>query len=178
MADLFLIAAAAAEHGEAAEPTALGFTPGGWVALSMVALFVIMLVLRVPSLIGKALDSKIASIRALLDEAATLRKEAEALKAEYEAKLADAASSAERLTNAATDEARHIIAKAEADAAQLIARRERMAQDKIAAAGLAAEAELRSHAAEAAARAAGLLIKENHSAEADKSLVDQAIASI
>ena len=39
-----------------------------------------------PAAIGKALDKKIAAIRDQLDEAAALRKEAEALKAEYEAK--------------------------------------------------------------------------------------------
>ena len=39
-----------------------------------------------PAAIGKALDDKITLIRAQLAEAEALRKEAEALKAEYEEK--------------------------------------------------------------------------------------------
>ena len=62
-----------AEHH--AEPTAFGLTPPMWVALAMVAVFAILLWKRVPALIGKALDRKIAGIREQLDEAATLRAE-------------------------------------------------------------------------------------------------------
>ena len=60
----------------------------------------------------------------------------------------------------------------------LAARRRKIAEDKIAAAELAAVAELRAKAADAAAIAARGLIAENHSASADKALVDQAIAAI
>src|SRR5688572_13559652 len=81
-------------HGGAAghhvEPTAFGLTPPGWIALAMIAVFAILLWKRVPALIGRALDKKIAGIREQLDEAATLRAEAEALKAEYEARSAQA----------------------------------------------------------------------------------------
>jgi F-type H+-transporting ATPase subunit b len=53
-----------------------------------------------------------------------------------------------------------------------------MAEDKIAAAERAAVADLRARAADAATTAAGALIAENHTAAADKALVDQAIAGI
>ncbi len=72
-----------------------GFGPAGWVALAMLVVFAIAVWKKVPSAIGKALDKKIAAIREQLDEAAALRKEAEALKAEYEAK-AEAADSRSR----------------------------------------------------------------------------------
>ena len=52
----------------------------------MVVVFAIMIWKKVPGAIGGALDSKIALIRDQLAEAESLRKEAEALKAEYEAK--------------------------------------------------------------------------------------------
>ena len=80
------------------------------------------------------------------------------------------------------DHARHeaeaIVAKAEADTTETIARREKMAEDKIAAAERGAVAELRAKAADAAAVAARGLIARNHGADADKALVDQAIGSI
>jgi F-type H+-transporting ATPase subunit b len=53
-----------------------------------------------------------------------------------------------------------------------------MAEEKIAAAERGAVAELRAKAAQAAASAARGLIAQNHSAKADKKLVDEAIGSI
>ena len=60
----------------------------------------------------------------------------------------------------------------------MIARREKMAEDKIGAAERGVVSELRAKAAEAAAAAAGALIAAKHDAKADKSLVDEAIAGI
>lgn len=178
MADLGLLGVLAEAAGEAAEPTALGFGPGAWVAWSMVALIAIMLYLKVPALVGGMLDKKIAGIRALLDEAAKLKREAEALKAEYDGKLASAASDARAMTAAAEEEAARIVAQAEADATALIARREKMAEDKIAAAERAAIDELRARTAIAATTAARQIIASSHGAAQDKALVDSAIAGI
>jgi F-type H+-transporting ATPase subunit b len=178
MLDLNLLAEAAHGAAEHAEASALGLGPGGWVALSMIALIAIMLYLKVPALVASMLDKKIEGIRKMLDEAATLRSEAEALKAEYERKVANATKHAEELRTAAEHEATLIVEKARTDAAALVARREKMAEDKIAAAERAAVADLRAKAAEAAAVAARGLIRENHSAAADKALVDQAISGI
>ena len=72
--------------GPEAEPTFLGLDPGGWVALAMLAVFAVLIWKKVPGAIGKALDDKIRLIRDQLAEAEALRKEAEALKAEYEKK--------------------------------------------------------------------------------------------
>ena len=56
--------AAAVEHVGAAEhhalPTALGLDAPQWIALAMVVVFAILIWKRVPALIGKALDTKIA----------------------------------------------------------------------------------------------------------------------
>lgn len=179
MLDFALLAAAAegaAEHHET--PTALFLTPGGWVALALLALVGIMIYMKVPALVAGMLDKQIADIRSQLDEAATLRKEAEALKAEYNKKLAGAAKDAESLKAAAEAEAKLIVAKAKTDAEALIARRAKSAEEKIAAAERNAIAELRAQAAEAAAQAARALIAKGHSASADRKLVDEAIAGI
>jgi F-type H+-transporting ATPase subunit b len=181
MADTVLnLLSAAAEHaGEHAEPMAFGFvTPGMWVALAMTVLILVAIWMKVPGLVASMLDSKIAGIKHMLDEAATLRKEAEALKAEYQQKIADAEKLAAEFKTAAEHEAQMIIAKAETDAIALVARREKMAEEKIAAAERTAIAELRTKAAAAAATAARGLIAQNHTAQADKTLVDQAIAGI
>lgn len=179
MADFNLLAEAAhaaAEHH--AEVAAFGLAPPWWVALSMVFLIGVMIFLKVPSVVGSMLDKKIEGIRMMLDEAAQLRREAEALRAEYEAKVASASQHAEEMTKRAEDEALQIVEKARQDAEALVARRRKMAEDKIAAAELAAVSELRARAAEAAATAALGLIKENHSADTDKTLVDKVISEI
>ena len=160
------------------EPTFLGLDAGGWVALAMLAVFALLIWKKVPGAIGRALDDKIALIRNQLAEAESLRKETEALKAEYEAKAASADKDREALMVRARHEADEIVAKAKADAEALVERRTRMAEDKIAAEERAAVEQLRSAAADAAAKATAKIIAERHDAATDAKLVDQAIKEI
>jgi F-type H+-transporting ATPase subunit b len=161
-----------------AEPTALGLTPPAWIALAMLVVIGMLIWKKVPGAIAGALDSKIELIRSQLAEAESLRKEAEALKAEYEAKAASADKDREALLERARHEAEEIVANAKTDAEALIERRTRMAEDKIAAEERAAVDQLRTVAAEAAAKAAARLIAERHDATTDAKLVDQAIKEI
>lgn len=168
----------AAPEAHHVDPTAFYMNGAGWVSLAMIVVIALMIVKKVPAMIGRALDRKIASIRVQLDEAAKLRSEAEALKAEYERKATAAASEAETMLAHAREEAEGIVAKAKVDAAALIERRGKMAEDKIAAAERTAIAEVRAKAAAAASAAASALIAKGHNAAADKALVDQTIAGI
>jgi F-type H+-transporting ATPase subunit b len=178
MSSALLIAAAVAEAPEAAEPTAFWLNPGGWVALAVLVVFVLLIWKKVPAAIGRALDSKIALIRDQLAEAESLRKEAEALKAEYEAKAASVDKDREALLERAKHEATEIVAKAKTDAEALVERRTRMAEDKIAAEERTAIEQLRAAAANAATKAAAQLIAERHDAATDSQLVDRAIKEI
>lgn len=178
MLDLIFLAEAAHEGAVHAAPTAWGLTPGGWVAAAMLAVFGVMLWAKVPAIVASALDAKIAGIRSQLDEAAKLRAEAEALRDEYAKRLADAASHADAIRAGAEDEAKHIVAKAKADAEALIVRRQKIAEDKIGAAERAATDALRAKVADTAAAAAAGLIAQGHDAKADQGLVDEAIAGL
>jgi len=165
----------AAEH----EPTVLGiFDPGAMVAIAMLVVFAVFIWKKVPAAIGRALDDKIKLIRDQLAEAEALRKEAEALKAEYEKKAKSVDKDRKALLERAKHEADEIVAKAKVDAEALIERRTRMAEDKIAAEERAAIDEVRATAAEAASRAAARLISERHDAGSDEKLVDRAISEI
>ena len=177
LAALALLAAGAAAH-EAPEPAALGLTPPMWVALSMTVLIVLMLVLKVPGMMASGLDASIAQIKKQLEEAKALRAEAEKLRAEYAMRIANAEKDAAAMIDHARGEAEAIVAKAQADTATTLARREKMATDKIAAAERAAVAELRAKTAESATAAARKLIATHHNAKADKALVDEAIGGI
>jgi F-type H+-transporting ATPase subunit b len=178
MSNALLMAAVVAEVPEAAEPTAFSLNPGGWVALAILIVFVLLIWKKVPGAVGRALDSKIALIREQLAEAESLRKEAEALKAEYEAKSASADEDRKALLERAKHEAQEIVAKAKTDSEALIERRTRMAEEKIAAEERQAIDQLRSAAADAAAKAAAKIIADRHDAATDAKLVDQAIKEI
>ena len=169
------------QHGGApahAEPTALGLAAPAWISLAMLVVIAVMIWKKVPGAIARALDDKIALIRDQLAEAEALRKEAEALKAEYETKAKSADKDREALLERARHEADEIVAKAKTDAEALIGRRTRMAEDKIAAEERLAVEQLRATAADAAAKAAARLIAERHDAKTDEKLVNQAIGEI
>jgi len=169
-------------HGETVahtDPELLGLVPFQWVSMSMLVLLLIAFFgAKVHKTIAGGLDGKIAAIKTALDEAKALRAEAEALRAEYAAKIAGAEAHAESMLVGARREAEAIVAKAEADTTAMIARREQMARDKIGAAERQAVDELRAQAAQAATAAATGLIAERHDAAADRALADQAIAAL
>ena len=73
MADLMLLAAAAAEHGgEHAGPSAFGLAPVAWVSLAMIVLLAVAVWKKVPAMLTGMLDKSIAEIRHQLDEAKKL----------------------------------------------------------------------------------------------------------
>src|SRR5687767_11556198 len=169
-------AVATVEHGSEAahaEPSFYGVTAPMFIGLAMLVVFAILIWKKVPAAIGKALDSKIALIRDQLAEAEALRKEAEALKAEYQAKAQSAEAEAAAMIERAHLEAGEIVAKAKTDADALIKRRSRMAEDKIAAEERTAVKQLRAAAADSASRAAARLIAERDDPATDAKLVDQ-----
>jgi F-type H+-transporting ATPase subunit b len=147
------------------DPKAVGMDATAWVSLAMAVFIVILLVKKVPALIGGALDGRIAQIK-------------EQLKGEYEAKLAAAAGEADAMRKAAEHEAEVLIADAKVNAEALVARREKMAEDKIGAAERAAIVGIRAKAVNAATAAAAVLIAQGHDANADKVLVDNAISGL
>lgn len=168
-------------HGAAEEhvaPSALGFDATMLVALAMIAVIILALWKKVPAMIAGALDGQIAGIKQQLDQATALRAEAEAIKAEYEAKAKQAAKDAVDMKAAAEEEAKLIIANAKSDATALIGRRAKAAEEKIAAAERAAIADVRNTAASAASAAAAQLIATHHDAKTDAALIDQSISAL
>lgn len=163
------------EHGE---PAAFGLNAGGWIALAMLVVFGILLWGKSHKMVARALDGKIEAIRGKLAEAESLRKDAEDLKAEYEAKAKGVDKERKAMIARATKEADEIVLKAQSDTEALIERRGRMAEDKIAAEERSAVDQLRKTAADAATGAAARLIAGGDSTATDSKLVDQAISEI
>ncbi len=161
-----------------AVPSALGMDATMWVALAMLVVIGLAIWKKVPAMVGAILDKQISGIKEQLDQATNLRKEAEAIKAEYQAKAKQAAKDAESIMAHAEEEAKLIVANAKSNATALITRRGQAAEDKIAAAERAAIADVRAKAASAAAAAATQLVAAHHDAKTDASLIDETIASL
>ena len=123
--------------------------PRFWYAVAFV-LFFALFWRRLWRPLAELLDRRAAEVRLELDEAARLRREAEAMLADArrdrEAALVEARTTVEH----ARAEASRIAEAAQRDAEQTARRRERLAQDRIAASQRAAVAEALSPDADAA----------------------------
>ena len=160
------------------EMSAFGLGPPGWVALAMIVVIAIAVWKGVPRMIAAMLDRRIATIRAQLDQATSLRTEAEALLADARARQAAAHDDARAILAQAQHEAGALVDKARRDVDILIDRRHKMAEDKIAAAERTAIADVRAATAQAAAGAAAALLTARYDARADGALIDRTIASL
>jgi F-type H+-transporting ATPase subunit b len=161
------------------EPTLLGLDAEGWVYVGLtIFLLLAIFVAKAPKKVAAILDQRILDTRKSLDEAQALRAEAEALLADAKKQQAAAHKDAEGIIAHAKTEAAQMITQAKTDADTLIERRHKMAEDKIAAAERMAIADVRAKAATAAAAAAAALIAQRHDGRADKVLVDATIANL
>ncbi|MBO9669479.1 MAG: hypothetical protein J7485_03065 [Sphingobium sp.] len=166
-------------HGEHVEATLLGLGAEGWVYVGLtIFLLLAIFVAKAPQKIMTALDARIAETVKALNEAKALRAEAEALLADAQAKQAQSKKDAEAIIAQAKLEAEDMVAALEVSTTELIGRRQKMAEDKIAAAERTAVAGLRAQAAKAATAAAATLIGQVHDAKADKGLIDETIGKL
>ena len=151
--------------------------PRNWVALAFIVFFALF-GRKLWGTIAALLDDRAAKIRAELDEAARLRREAEAMLKDAQARRDAAVAEAKQLLEGATVEAARLALAAAAEAEASARRREQMAMDRIAAAEKAAVDEVRTTAVEVATVAARQVIADGLSAAADGRLIDHAIAQL
>ena len=161
------------------DPTLLGLGADGWVYVGTSIFFLLaFFVFKAHRTITDGLDARIAETRKSLDEAEAVKKEAEALLADAKATNEASKKDAQAIVKHAEEEAAQLIAQAEQDADDMVARRKKTAEERIAAAERNAVAEVRAKAATASVAAAESLISEQHGADSDKVLIDEAIASL
>ncbi|MBC7521068.1 MAG: hypothetical protein H7268_08260 [Sandarakinorhabdus sp.] len=170
-------AVAGGEHHE--EATLLGLGAETWVYVS-VAIFILLAIFvgKVPALIAKALDDRIAGVKRQLDEAKAIRAEAEALLADANLRRDAATRDAEAIVARARAEAAELVSTSEKAATQTIVRRSAAAVAKIAAAERAAGAELRADVARRVTAAAATLIAANTDKKLGAKLTDDATAGL
>ena len=145
-----------------------------------VALFIfigLVIFFGIPKVVGKMLDTQIQKISDDLAEAKKLREEAAALLVEYEQKRVAAESEAAGIIAAAQEEATRFTAEAQASLSELVARRTRAVEDKIAQAEAQAVAEVRARSADVAIEAARLVLTDEMSRKGGQ-VIDRAIGDV
>lgn len=148
-----------------------------YATVALVIFIGMMMYFGVPRIIGKMLDGKIKQIADDLAEAKRLREEAAALLVEYEQKRVAAESEAEGIISAAKDEATRLTAEAQTSLAEMLARRTKAVEDKIAQAEAQAVAEVRARSADVAIEAARAVLSDEMNRKGAQ-VIDSAIADV
>ena len=130
-----------------------------WALVALIIFLGIIVYVKVPGMITKALDDRAAKIRNELEEARRLREEAQALLAEYQKKRKEAEKEASEIVDAAKREAEAITAEARDKTDEYVTRRTALAEQKIAQAEADAMDEVRNSAVEMALAAATQILE-------------------
>lgn len=148
-----------------------------WATVAFFIFVGAMIYIKVPKTIANSLDDKINKIQSDLDEAKRLREEAQALLAKYERKRKEAESDASDIIVAAEEEAKRMAEEAKISLEEMITRRTKSVEEKIAQAEAQAVDEVRARSAEVAVEAARALLVEQMTDQGD-ALVDAAIKDV
>jgi F-type H+-transporting ATPase subunit b len=149
-----------------------------WVGVGLVIFISLMVWLKVPALVVKALDDRATGIQAQLDEALRLRQEAQALLAQIKVQREDSERvAAEMIANAQADSAR-LRQEAEVKLDEQIKRRQLMAERKIATAEAQAAADVKAAAGELAAQIAEQVLTARLQGLKSDPLIDRAVGQM
>lgn len=149
-----------------------------WVLVTFLIFMGLVIYLRVPALVAKALDKRSEEIRTELDEARRLREEAQALLADYQRKAREAEDEAKVIVEQAKREAESLAAETKKALAEGLVRRTKLAEEKIARAEAQALSEVKASAIEAATSAAERILKERVAGPVAKGLIDTSISDL
>jgi F-type H+-transporting ATPase subunit b len=149
-----------------------------WVTVAFVIFVGVLIYFRAHKMAIDAIDARRARIQAELDDARRLREEAQALLEQYRRKQSEAEGEAAGIIASAKAEAERVGIEAKAKAEDLLERRTKMAETKIAQAEAQAIADVRNAAAEAAVAAAEKILKEEVRGKVADDLVAKGIADL
>ena len=148
------------------------------VLISFILFALVLVYLKVPSMLGKMLDQRAASIKTELDQARALREEAQTILASYERKQKEVNEQAARIIEDAKNEAKAAADQAKIDLEKSVQRRMSAAEEKIASAQASAEREVRDAAINVAVSAAREILSSQMSADAADKLTENAISEV
>ena len=149
-----------------------------WVAVAFVIFLGILVYMKVPGMLTKMLDDRADAIRQDLDAARKLREEAQDLLADYQGKQRQAEAEAQQIVEEARREAEALKAEGDRAMQETLARRTRLAEDKIARAEAQAVAEVRAIAVEVATAAAERIVQDKVAGGLGSTIVEQSIRDL
>jgi F-type H+-transporting ATPase subunit b len=152
--------------------------PAFWVFVALIGFFVLLYRVKVQDAVAKALDARAADIKAKLDSAEALHREAAELAQSYRAKRTAAEAEAAAIVANATAEAERLAVESKAALEETIKRRTEMAIAKIAQAEAQAMSEVRAAVTDIAIAAAGQLIAERMDDTQSGQLIDSGIKAV
>ena len=154
------------------------FNPEFWVGVAFLGFIALLMYYKVPALISKALDDRSDALRKEIEEARKLRDEAANLLADYKRRLGDAQKEADVIVDRARQEAATLAAETRASMTEMVARRSKAAEEKIARAEAQAMADVRSAAIDAAVGASHGVIGSKLTGQAGQDLVGRSIGEL
>ena len=135
--------------------------PVTWTATGLIIfLAFVFLVMKPHKSMAKSLDDRAAKIRSELDNAALLRKEAEAKLADAERRQVEAEAQAKEIVESARREAAELAREAAAALNERLKLREKLAEERIARAESEAMRDVRLAAVDTASKAAAQILTE------------------
>ena len=149
-----------------------------WVAFGFFCFLGLLAYLGVHRKLIAGLDARQARIKSELDEAKKLREEAQALLAEFERKGREAEKEAEAIIASAKTEAERLASEAKTRMEEFVARRTKMAEQKIVQAETQALADVKSAAADAAVAAAERILSVSAKGKVAEDLLARGIEDV
>ncbi len=149
-----------------------------WALIGLIIFLAILAYLKVPGMIGRSLDERADRIKNELEEARTLREEAQQLLAEYHRKRKEAEKEASDIVASAEREAKALLEDAKRATEEYVARRYKLAEQKIATAEVDAINAVRASAVDLAVAAAGKIVAEKVDAKVAGNLFKDALAQV
>jgi F-type H+-transporting ATPase subunit b len=148
------------------------------VLLAFILFVLVLIYFKVPGMIASMLDKRATDISSDLDEARTLREEAQTLLASYERKQKEVQEQANRIVAQAKEEATAAAEQAKLDLQASITRRLASAEEQIASAQANAVKEVRDQAIVIAIATANDVITKQMTAANGNKLIDAAIDEV
>lgn len=152
--------------------------PAVWAALAFVAFLALLYYKKVHRTVFDALDNRAEGIQNEINQARKLKEEAQTILADYQQKQQNADQDAQEIIEQAKREAQAFETESKASLADMLERRMKSAETKIAQSELQAMNEIKQLSAKIAVLGAEKMLRENANGDMNKALVDSAIAEL
>ncbi|MEL6744970.1 MAG: F0F1 ATP synthase subunit B [Pseudomonadota bacterium] len=146
--------------------------------VGLILFLALIVYLKVPGLVGRSLDARSDKIKNDLEEARSLREEAQQLLAEYQRKRKEAEKEAEEIIASASREAAALKSEAERKMSEYVTRRTTLAEQKIQQAESQAVAEVRAASVDVAVQAAKSVIGAKLTGAAKTDVFKKSLAEV